>query len=100
MTKTGKIATLNKLNPDPFVEIHPDDAKRLQITAGDRVEVASRRGRAVLPAVPTDRVQPGHCFAPSTGTTRSASTWRSTPSPTTPSTRCPNNRSTRSAPSP
>lgn len=64
MTKTGKIATLNKLNPDPFVEIHPDDAKRLQITAGDRVEVASRRGRAVLPAVPTDRVQPGHCFAP------------------------------------
>ena len=31
---------------------------------GDSVEVASRRGRAVLPAVVTDRVRPGSCFAP------------------------------------
>jgi len=64
MTKTGKIARLNKLNPGPFVEIHPDDAESVQITAGDRVEIASRRGRAVLPAVLTDRVQRGNCFAP------------------------------------
>ena len=28
------------------------------------MEVASRRGRAVLPAVVTDRVRPGNCFAP------------------------------------
>ena len=28
------------------------------------MEVASRRGRAVLPAVVTDRVRPGGCFAP------------------------------------
>lgn len=64
MTKTGKVAKLNKLNPGPFVEIHPDDAARLQISEGDRVEVASRRGRAVLPAVVTDRVRPGNSFAP------------------------------------
>jgi len=64
MTKTGKVAKLNKLNPGPFVEIHPDDAARQQIADGDRVEVASRRGRAVLPAVITDRVRPGNCFAP------------------------------------
>ena len=64
MTKTGKVAKLNKLNPGPFVEIHPDDAARLQICDGDRVEIASRRGRAVLPAVVTDRVRPGNCFAP------------------------------------
>ena len=32
MTKTGKVAKLNKLNPGPFVEIHPDDAARLQIS--------------------------------------------------------------------
>src|SRR5947209_18532280 len=64
MTKTGKVAKLNKLNPAPFVEIHPDDAARLQISDDDPVEIASRRGRAVLPAVVTDRVRPGNCFAP------------------------------------
>ncbi|WP_067976370.1 bifunctional nitrate reductase/sulfite reductase flavoprotein subunit alpha [Mycolicibacter icosiumassiliensis] len=64
MTKTGKVAKLNKLNPGPFVEIHPDDAVRLGIVDNDPVEIASRRGRAVLPAVVTDRVRPGNCFAP------------------------------------
>ena len=64
MTKTGKVAKLNKLNPGPFVEIHPEDAARLQIADGDSVEIASRRGRAVLPAVVSNRVRPGNCFAP------------------------------------
>lgn len=64
LTKTGKVAKLNKLNPGPFVELHPQDARELGIADGDAVEVASRRGRAVLPAVVTDRVRPGCCFAP------------------------------------
>lgn len=64
LTKTGKVARLNKLNPGPFVELHPQDARELGIADGDAVEVASRRGRAVLPAVVTDRVRPGCCFAP------------------------------------
>ncbi|GAU67380.1 putative nitrate/sulfite reductase [Streptomyces sp. NBRC 110611] len=64
LTKTGKVAKLGRLDPEPFVEIHPRDAEALGIVAGDAVEVASRRGRAVLPAVLTDRVRPGDCFAP------------------------------------
>lgn len=64
LTKTAKVPKLNKLNPGPFVELHPQDADRLDIAEGDSVEVASRRGRAVLPAVVTDRVRPGSCFAP------------------------------------
>ncbi|MEU9121534.1 bifunctional nitrate reductase/sulfite reductase flavoprotein subunit alpha [Streptomyces sp. NPDC048506] len=64
LTKTGKVAALGKLNPGPFVEIHPRDAEALGVAEGDAVEVASRRGRAVLPAVLTDRVRPGNCFAP------------------------------------
>ncbi|NLG56305.1 MAG: molybdopterin-dependent oxidoreductase [Rhodococcus sp.] len=64
MTKTGKVAKLNKLNSGPFVEINPKDALALDIADGDQVEVASRRGRAVLPAVVSDRVLPGGCFAP------------------------------------
>ncbi|WP_406066870.1 molybdopterin-dependent oxidoreductase [Streptomyces sp. NBC_01077] len=64
LTKTGKVAKLNRLNPAPFVELHPEDALRLGIAEDDPVEIASRRGRAVLPAVVTDRVAPGSCFAP------------------------------------
>ncbi len=64
MTKTGKVPMLNKLNPKPFVELHPEDAAALGIRADDSVELRSRRGRAVLPAVLTDRVQPGAAFAP------------------------------------
>ncbi|MFD9129649.1 molybdopterin-dependent oxidoreductase, partial [Kitasatospora sp. NPDC059571] len=64
MTKTGKVAKLARLNPGPFVEVHPEDAAALGVAPGDHLEVASRRGRAVLPAVVTDRVRPGTCFAP------------------------------------
>ncbi|MFY1664249.1 molybdopterin-dependent oxidoreductase [Pseudomonas sp. Pseu.R1] len=64
LTKTGKVATLNTLNPGPFVEIHPEDAERLGIVDKDAVEVRSVRGHAVLPAVVTDRVLPGNCFTP------------------------------------
>ncbi|MEU9387542.1 molybdopterin dinucleotide binding domain-containing protein, partial [Streptomyces sp. NPDC048279] len=64
LTKTAKVARLNRLNPGPFVEVHPEDAAALGLADGDSVEVASRRGRAVLPAVVTDRVLPGSCFAP------------------------------------
>ncbi|MFB6827372.1 molybdopterin-dependent oxidoreductase [Streptomyces hydrogenans] len=64
LTKTGKVAKLTKLNPGPFVEIHPEDAAVLGVADGDHLEIASRRGRAVLPAVLTDRVLPGTCFAP------------------------------------
>ncbi|MFG1923470.1 molybdopterin-dependent oxidoreductase [Cryptosporangium sp. NPDC048952] len=64
MTKTGKVEKLGRLNPGPFVEVHPADAADLGVQDGDRIDVASRRGRAVLPVVVTDRVLPGTCFAP------------------------------------
>jgi len=64
MTKTGRVDKLNKLDSGPFVEVHPADAVALQITAGRSVELTSRRGRAVLPALISDRVRPGNCFVP------------------------------------
>ncbi|WP_227997203.1 bifunctional nitrate reductase/sulfite reductase flavoprotein subunit alpha [Nocardia australiensis] len=64
MTKTSKIEKLAKLNRQPFIELHPDDAHRLGIAGDNQVEIASRRGRAVLPARISDRVRPGDCFAP------------------------------------
>jgi sulfite reductase (NADPH) flavoprotein alpha-component len=64
LTKTGKVPTLNALNARPFVELHPDDALALGIREGDGVEIRSARGLALLPAVISNRVLPGNCFAP------------------------------------
>ncbi|KXP00726.1 bifunctional nitrate reductase/sulfite reductase flavoprotein subunit alpha [Tsukamurella pseudospumae] len=64
MTKTGKVAKLNKLNPGPFLQVHPSDAERLGVSTGSRVRVSSRRGGATLPVQVEDGVRPGVCFAP------------------------------------
>lgn len=64
MTKTGKIDKLTKLNGQPFAEVHPADAERLGLREGDQLEIASRRGRAVLPVQVSDRVRQGDCFVP------------------------------------
>jgi NADPH-dependent sulfite reductase flavoprotein alpha-component len=64
LTKTGKVAKLGKLDPGPFLQMHPDDAARLEVADGDLVEVASRRGRAILPARVSADVAPGSVFAP------------------------------------
>ena len=47
LTKTGKVATLNKLNPGPFVEIHPEDASALghQGQGPGRSTLRARSGR-------------------------------------------------------
>ncbi|BDH56627.1 bifunctional reductase [Tsukamurella sp. PLM1] len=64
MTKTGRVAKLNRLNPEPFLQLHPEDADRLGLAAGSQVRVSSRRGGATLPVAVDDAVRPGVCFAP------------------------------------
>ncbi|MHB8481884.1 MAG: nitrite reductase large subunit NirB [Nitrospiria bacterium] len=64
LTKTGKIPALTRLDTGPFVDIHPDDAVRLGVSDGDKVEIRSRRGYAIHPAKVTDRLLPGNCFSP------------------------------------
>lgn len=64
MTKTGRVDKLTRLTGEPFVEIHPDDAQTLEVSQGQSVELQTRRGRAVLTAVVSDRVRAGSCFAP------------------------------------
>lgn len=63
-TRTGKVAKLNKSEPAPFIEVHPDDAKALRIRTGQRVRLVSRRGQAELPARITSNVRVGTLFAP------------------------------------
>ena len=64
MTRTAKSPRLAAHMPEPFLEIHPDDATHLGLESADLVEVISPHGRAILRALITDRVQRGEVFAP------------------------------------
>jgi ferredoxin-nitrate reductase len=64
MTRTGKAKDLLAAEPEPFVELHADDAARFGARDGDKVVVRSRRGRATLRARISDAVAPGTAFAP------------------------------------
>ena len=64
-SRTAKSAVLRKLYPDQiYVEINPDDAKRLGIETAELVEVSSRRGRLEAVAFVTGTVAPGQVFIP------------------------------------
>ena len=63
-TRTGRIAKIVKMHPEPFLEIHPQDANALQITDRQRVEVRSRRGVAQFPAKITPAIKKGTVFVP------------------------------------
>ncbi|SDV48769.1 bifunctional nitrate reductase/sulfite reductase flavoprotein subunit alpha [Chitinasiproducens palmae] len=64
LTKTGKVPTLNRLDPAPFIELHPTDAAARGIVAGDGATITSARGSIRLTARLSERVQPGQAFAP------------------------------------
>jgi ferredoxin-nitrate reductase len=64
MTRTGRIPKIQQMHPNPFIEIHPRDAEKLGIAEGDAVEVQSRRGVAIFPAVVTKAITPGTVFVP------------------------------------
>jgi anaerobic selenocysteine-containing dehydrogenase len=64
-TRTSKSAVLKKLYPEkPFVEINPQDAKRLGIRQNEWVGVESQRGRMQAMAFLTHAVPPGQVFIP------------------------------------
>jgi ferredoxin-nitrate reductase len=64
MTRTGKVPILMKKEPEPFVELHPDDAARFGLADGEPVRVVSRRGQATAPCRVTTSIRPGTCFMP------------------------------------
>jgi ferredoxin-nitrate reductase len=63
-TRTGRIDKIQQMHPDPFLEIHPRDAKTLGIELGEWVEVRSRRGAARFPVQITPAIAPGTVFVP------------------------------------
>ncbi|MGJ5674325.1 MAG: molybdopterin oxidoreductase family protein [Nostochopsis sp.] len=64
LTRTGRIEKIRQMHPEPFIEIHPRDAARLEITDNELVEVRSRRSKTFFPAKITKAIAPGTVFVP------------------------------------
>ncbi|KQT69709.1 MULTISPECIES: nitrate reductase [unclassified Aureimonas] len=64
MTRTGRSPRLSAHMPEPFCEIHLEDASAKGIAEADLVEVASEHGSAILRALVTPRAPRGTLFAP------------------------------------
>jgi ferredoxin-nitrate reductase len=64
MTRTGKSAALLADDPEPFIELHADDALAAAVVDGQLARVRSRRGVADLRVRVSDRVAPGVAWAP------------------------------------
>ena len=54
-----QIPYLREMNPDPRLEIHPEDAQRLGVADGQWVEIENPFGKAVLKAKVSQIVKPG-----------------------------------------
>ena len=63
MSRTGRAASAFAHAPEPSLTMHPDDAARRGLKAGDFVTIASRRAQLVLPLQLSDDVQSGTLFA-------------------------------------
>jgi len=54
----ANVDSLLKIEPEPVVEINPNDAKQLGISSGDMVSVFNDRAKAILKAKVSDAVRP------------------------------------------
>ncbi len=62
--QTRRIDALNETAPEPFVEVHPHLAERLEVSEGERVRVSTRRGDATLRVRITDTIRADTVFVP------------------------------------
>lgn len=62
--QTRRIGFLVNQCPEPFVEIHPETARRYGINDGERVRVISRRGSGEFPALVVKTIRPDTIFIP------------------------------------
>jgi assimilatory nitrate reductase catalytic subunit len=64
MTRTGASPRLGQHLPEPFVEIHPDDANKFGVFDGGFARVVTDCGQCILKVVVSARQQRGMLFAP------------------------------------
>ncbi len=63
-TMTRRASGLDRREPTPVVEIHPDDARELGVGDGDAVRLTSRRNSMVSSCRISERVARGQVFVP------------------------------------
>ncbi|MEL7167244.1 MAG: nitrate reductase, partial [Pseudomonadota bacterium] len=64
MTRTALSPRLSGHLAEPYLDMHPDDARRATLQPADLVTVKSPTGRAILRLRVTSDVSPGQVFAP------------------------------------
>ncbi|OUR86784.1 nitrate reductase [Gammaproteobacteria bacterium 42_54_T18] len=64
MSRTALAPRLNQHKPEPFVEIHPDDAKRYQLTNGAIATIHNQQAQMQARIVVTTTQQVGNIFIP------------------------------------
>jgi assimilatory nitrate reductase catalytic subunit len=64
MTRSGISLRLGQHLPEPFVEVHPDDAARCGVIDGEFARVTTDYGQCTLRVVVSERQQRGMLFAP------------------------------------
>ncbi|SDS66174.1 nitrate reductase [Bradyrhizobium canariense] len=64
MTRTGASPRLGQHLPEPFVEIHPDDALKSGVTDDSFARITTDYGQCILKVVVSERQQRGMLFAP------------------------------------
>ena len=79
MTRTGLAADLCRHAPEPYVEMHPEDAAVAGIADGALIRVRTVQGEAVAVARLTDRQRRGGLFMPMHWTDAFAPSGRSNP---------------------
>lgn len=76
MTRTGRATRLGSHMAEPYLEIHPLDARRVGVKDAELVRVSNTQSNVVLRVLITERVQVGQCFAPMHWTAQTASNGR------------------------
>ncbi|KRR27314.1 nitrate reductase [Bradyrhizobium retamae] len=64
MTRTGMSPRLGQHLPEPFVEVHPDDAAKYGVADGDFARIRTDYGQCTLRVIVSERQQRGMLFAP------------------------------------
>lgn len=64
MTRTGLAPRLSQHIAEPYVEIHPQDARALSIAPATLVRISNVRGAIIVRALLTDRQRRGSVFVP------------------------------------
>ena len=64
MTRTGRLPRLMAHEREPVLDVHPSDAQRFGLAAGNLARVESRHGSTVLPIRLSRDLRPGEVFAP------------------------------------